>query len=136
MCMPRHTRYCCNPMTKPYPLIAVVDDEHSICVALQRLFRSADMGVETYSSGEEFLEAVKTKQFDCVVLDLHMPKMNGYEVLCRLLELENYIPAAVITGHDTPEAYRRALSAGAAAYLRKPVDDFMLLDAVAKAVAS
>ena len=45
-------------MTKARPLIAVVDDEQSVCVALQRLVRSAGMDVETYSSGEEFLQAL------------------------------------------------------------------------------
>jgi FixJ family two-component response regulator len=73
-------------MTKARPLIAVVDDEQSVCVALQRLVRSAGMDVETYSSGEEFLQAVQTHQFDCVLLDLHMPKVNGHEVLSRLTQ--------------------------------------------------
>ena len=114
----------------------MVDDDHSICMALQRLLRSGGLDVETYSSGEEFLQAVKTSQFDCVVLDLHMPHVTGHEVLSRLVELETHIPAVVITGHDTPDARARALSAGAAAYLVKPVDDLMLLDAIAKATAS
>ena len=122
-------------MTKARPLIAVVDDEQSVCVALQRLVRSADMDVETYSSGEEFLQAVQTQQFDCVLLDLHMPKVNGYEVLSRLTQFSTRFPALAITGHDTPEARGRALSAGAAAYLLKPVDGRTLLDAIATAVA-
>ena len=107
-------------MTKTRRLIAVVDDEPSICVALQRLVRSAGMDVETYSSGEEFLQAVQTRQFDCVLLDLHMPKVNGYEVLSRLTQFSTHIPALVITGHDTPEARARVLAAGAAVYLLKP----------------
>jgi FixJ family two-component response regulator len=104
-------------------------------MALQRLLRSAGLDVETYSSGEEFLQAVKTSQFDCVVLDLHMPHVSGHEVLSRLVELETHIPAVVITGHNTPDARARVLSAGAAAFLPKPVDDSILLDAVARAVA-
>lgn len=123
------------PMTKTRPLIAVVDDEPSICVALQRLIRSAGMAAETYSSGEEFLKAVEIHQFDCVLLDLHMPKVNGYEVLSRLARLATRIPALVITGHDAPEARARVLGAGAAAYLLKPVDGRMLLDAIATTVA-
>ncbi len=123
-------------MTKTRRLIAVVDDEPSICVALQRLVRSAGMDVEIYSSGEEFLQAVQTRQFDCVVLDLHMPKVNGYKVLSRLTRLATHIPALVITGHDTPQARERVLAAGAVAYLLKPVDGRTLLDAIATAFAS
>jgi len=122
-------------MTQTQPLIAVVDDEQSIRLALKRLLRSAGWDVETYSSGEEFLQAVRTHRYDWLVLDLHMPHINGHEVLSRLPELETHIPAVVITGHDTPNARVRVLSTGAAAYLPKPVDDFLLLDAIARAVA-
>jgi FixJ family two-component response regulator len=121
-------------MTKEHLQVAIVDDERSICTALQRLIRSAQMGVKTYPSGEEFLADVDTLKPDCVVLDLHMPRVNGFEVQCRLAERANPPPVIVITGHDTPEARARALRNGAAAYLLKPVDDQMLLDAIAAAV--
>jgi FixJ family two-component response regulator len=61
-------------------LIAVVDDEENVRRALERLFRSAGICVETFPSGAEFLEALKTREPDCVVLDLHMPGVNGFEV--------------------------------------------------------
>jgi len=122
-------------MSNAPPRIAVVDDEQSVCVALQRLIRSAGMDVETYPSGEEFLKAVQTRRPDCVVLDLHMPKVNGYEVQSRLVQAGARVPVVVITGHDTPESRARALASGAAAYLLKPVDDRLLLDAIAAAVA-
>lgn len=121
-------------MTKEHPQIAVVDDERSICVALQRLIRSAQMSVKTYPSGEEFLEDIDNLRPDCVVLDLHMPRVNGFEVQSRLAKRANPPPVIVITGHDTPEARARALKNGAAAYLLKPVDDQMLLDAIAAAI--
>jgi FixJ family two-component response regulator len=122
-------------MSKNRPLIAVVDDEKSICVALKRLIRSAGMDVETYPSGEEFLTAVQTRQPDCVVLDLHMPNVNGFEVQSRLAQLGMHLPVVVITGHDTPESRARALAGHAVAYLLKPVDERTLLDAIAAAVA-
>jgi FixJ family two-component response regulator len=102
---------------------------------LERLIRSAGMDVETYPSGEEFLHSVQDHLPDCVVLDLHMPKVNGYEVQSRLARLGNRVPIVVITGHDTPEGRARALANGAAAYLLKPVDDRMLLDTIDAAVA-
>lgn len=135
MCTARRTRYCGCPMSKSNPHVAVVDDEHSICIALQRLIRSAGMGVATYGSGEDFLQELDKNPPDCVVLDLHMPRVTGFEVQCRLAKMGKQIPVIVITGHDTPEARARALSNGAAAYLLKPVDDRMLLDAISAAIA-
>lgn len=121
--------------TRPHPQIAVVDDERSICVALERLIRSAQMDVKIYPSAQDFLDECETVRPDCVVLDLHMPRVNGFEVQCRLAARANPPPVIVITGHDTPEARARALKNGASAYLLKPVDDQMLLDAITAAIA-
>jgi FixJ family two-component response regulator len=115
-------------------LVAVVDDEEAVRIALRRLLRSASLRVETFSSGAEFLESVKEHQPDCVVLDLHMPQVGGFGVQARLAEAGIRLPTVVITGHDTDEARERALAGGAAAYLRKPVDDQALLDAITRAV--
>jgi FixJ family two-component response regulator len=115
-------------------LIAVVDDEENVRRALQRLFRSAGLDVETFPSGAEFLEALKTREPDCVVLDLHMPQVNGFEVQARLTEAASSVPVIVITGHDTEASRDRAIEGGAFAYLRKPVDDEILLEAIEAAV--
>ena len=63
-----------------------------------------------------------------------MPGVNGFEVQARLTEGAIPLPVVVITGHDTEESRCRALKAGAFAYLRKPVDDEILLEAIADAV--
>jgi len=117
------------------PRIAVVDDEEPVRKALQRLLRSAGMGVETFPSGAEFLDALPTREPDCLVLDLHMPGVNGFEVQSRLAQSGSRLPVVVITGHDTQESQARALAGGAAAYLSKPFDDRVLLDAIAAAIA-
>lgn len=124
---------CC--MSKDRPLIAVVDDEKPIRIALQRLMRSANLDVETFPSGVEFLESLKTRQPDCVVLDLHMPYVDGFEVQSRLADTSIRLSVVIITGHDSAEARERALAGGAAAYLRKPVDGQVLLDAITSAIA-
>jgi FixJ family two-component response regulator len=115
-------------------LVAVVDDEEAVRIALRRLLRSASLNVETFSSGAEFLESVKAHQPDCVVLDLHMPHVGGFAVQAWLAKAGIRLPTVVITGHDTDETRERALAGGAAAYLRKPVDDQALLDAINEAV--
>ena len=61
-------------------LIAIVDDEESVRKALSRLLRAAGFSVETYSSGAEFLRAVEIRLPQCVVLDLRMPHVSGFDV--------------------------------------------------------
>jgi FixJ family two-component response regulator len=121
-------------MNKTRLLIAVVDDEEAVRIALRRLLRSASMNAETFSSGAEFLESIKEHQPDCVVLDLHMPQVNGFAVQARLAAAGSRVPVVIITGHDSAESRERALAGGAAAYLRKPVDDQALLEAINEAV--
>lgn len=122
-------------MSKTRPLIAVVDDEESIRKALTRLLRSAGMDVGTFPSGVEFLESIRARRPDCVVLDLHMPLMNGFEVQARLAKLSAPVPVVIITGHDSTETRDRALAGRPAAYLRKPVNDQALLDAIELALS-
>jgi FixJ family two-component response regulator len=117
-------------VTKPRPLIAVVDDEESIRKALTRLLQSAGLNVETFPSGITFLASIETRRPDCVILDLHMPGMNGFEVQARLAETVVPVPVVIITGQDSAETHDRALAGRPIAYLRKPVDDLTLLDAI------
>ncbi len=123
-------------VSKTRPLIAVVDDEEAVRIALQRLLRSAGLDVETFPSGGEFLESLKAHHPDCVVLDLHMPQVNGFAVQACLAGSGIRLPIVVLTGQDADETRERALAGGALAYLRKPVDDQALLDAIASAIAS
>lgn len=122
-------------MSKNSPLIAVVDDEESVRAALRRLLHSAGLEVETFASGVEFLQSLETHRPDCVVLDVHMPRVNGFTVQARLAQEKVRLPLVVITGHHSNETRERVLTAGASAYLRKPMDDQVLLDAISAAIA-
>ena len=115
-------------MSKTRPLVAIVDDEEPIRKALTRLLRSGGLDVESLPSGSEFLESLPAHRPDCVVLDLHMPVVNGFDVQARLVEFG--VPVVIITGHDSDETRARALAGRPAAYLRKPVNDQVLLDAI------
>jgi FixJ family two-component response regulator len=108
--------------------VAIVDDEEPIRKALTRLLRSGGLDVESFPSGSEFLESLPAHRPDCVVLDLHMPVVNGFDVQARLVEFG--VPVVIITGHDSDETRARALAGRPAAYLRKPVNDQVLLDAI------
>ena len=121
-------------MAHPTPLVAIVDDEESIRRALRRLIRSAGLDSVTYPSGDEFLETISEHKPDCVVLDLHMPRVDGFRVQSWLSRVGLGIPVIVITGHDTPETQAIVMENGAFAYFRKPVDGEALLDAISAAI--
>lgn len=122
------------------PCIAVVDDETDLLVSMQRLLRSQGFAVTTYSSGEAFLAAVDAHCPECLLLDLHMPGLSGFEVQAKLAESHRSLPVIVITGHDSASAEERAMAAGAVGFLRKPADGdaimAMIVDAIGTRTAS
>ena len=115
-------------------LLAVVDDDADVRMALTRLVASAGFAVETFASGAEFLRSIEDHEPDCLVLDLHMPEMSGFDVQGALAVAHAALPVVIITGHDTPESRVRALQLGAKAYLCKPVNDEALLAAIGTAI--
>ena len=115
------------------PSVAIVDDEEPIRKALRRLLRAAGIDAQSYASGQEFLEAAAAQRPDCLVLDLHMPGMSGLQVL---RSLKQKLPTVIITAHDEPETREQCLAAGACAYLRKPLEDRLLLNAISAAIRS
>jgi FixJ family two-component response regulator len=119
-------------VTSAPPSIAIVDDEESVRKAIERLLRSVGLHARVFASGAEFLAAAEEFHPSCVVLDLHMPGMSGFGVM---ESLRRRFPVVVITGHDSPEAHSRAMAGGAVAYLRKPVGDKELLEAINASVA-
>ena len=123
-------------MIQTHSHVAVVDDEEPIRKALKRLMRSAGLSVETFGSGAEFLQSLDTRLPDCVVLDLHMPQMNGFSVQAHLARKCAALPVIIVTGQDLPNARERAMAGGASAFLRKPVLDRTLLGAISAATSS
>jgi FixJ family two-component response regulator len=115
-------------------LVAIVDDEEPVRKALRRLFLASGIDVETFASGDEFLESVKMHRPDCAVIDLHLPGLTGLEVQQRLAGGGVRLPTIIITGHDQSGTAERVLAAGASAYLRKPLDEERLLAAIESAV--
>ena len=122
-------------MSGEAPLLALVDDDADVRVALTRLVASAGFAVETFACGADFLKSVDDHEPACVVLDLHMPVVSGFDIQAALARDHSRVPVIVITGHDTPENRSRALRLGARSYLCKPVDDEALLAAIDKAIA-
>jgi FixJ family two-component response regulator len=121
-------------LSEATPFVAIVDDEDSIRKALKRLLRAANLEAESFASGPAFFDSLAKRRPDCVILDLHMPGMTGLHVLERLKQSGQQIPTIVITAYDEPETRASCLVTGAAAYLRKPLDSGLLLEAIATAV--
>lgn len=110
--------------------MAVVDDDADVRVALMRLISSAGFVTEAFASGAEFMKSLSDSSPECLVLDLHMPEVSGFEVQRLLHERHVDVPVLIITGHDTAEARSQALALGAMAYLAKPVDGDALLQEI------
>jgi FixJ family two-component response regulator len=124
-------------VNKSKPLIAIVDDDESVCRAVRRLVRAFAMDAETFSSGRQFLdlvEAMPSFQPDCLVLDVQMPGMNGFEVQDRLAISGNRMPVIFITAHDEVGVREKVIAAGAVAFLRKPFDDELLVKTLREAL--
>ena len=121
---------------KTHALVAVVDDDESIRKALQRLLRAAGLAVTTFACGEDFIESIVHLRPDCLILDMDMPGMTGADVQRVLSRRGERVPVIIIAGRDDPHTEARCRAAGAAAYLRKPIDAQILLTAVATALPS
>ena len=101
--------------------VGVVDDDESMRIALARVLRGNGISAETFGSAEEFLLRAVTGQPECLVLDVHLGEMNGFELRDRLASDGTPPPIIFITGHDDTPA-ERARSGGSCAFLRKPFD--------------
>ena len=118
------------------PVVAVLDDEPEMRKALRRLLACRGFRVEEYERGEDLLTALGSQPLDYLLLDLHMPGINGFDVLEAFRSRQIPVPVIVITAHDEPGAAERVLALGASAYLKKPVDRDALLSAIAAATSS
>jgi FixJ family two-component response regulator len=115
--------------------VFIVDDDPALRDALGQLLETAGLQVETYANGATFLAACEHEQPACVLLDVAMPGMSGYEVQASLNERDLRFPVIFLTGHgDIPMAVN-AVQAGAADFLEKPVQRDVLLERIRRALA-
>jgi FixJ family two-component response regulator len=116
--------------------IVVVEDDASMGQALELMLRAGGYEVITFASAEAALEADAAATADCLILDIHLPAMSGFELFQRLALAGNELPAIFITAHDEPAARDEAERlAGAGRYFTKPFSGRALLDAIIQALA-
>jgi FixJ family two-component response regulator len=112
------------------PLVAVVDDDESVRESLPDLLGELGFRSKVFSSAEEFLASDTVTQMKCLVLDLAMPGMTGFELQQELKVRGHSIPIVFITGQKDETVRKRALAEGAAGFLLKPFSDTALLEAL------
>jgi len=115
-------------------LVAVIDDDPSVCKAVRRLLQIAQMDVEIYPSGDAFLLATLARTPDCLVLDVRMPGITGPELRDHLHDSGRRIPIVFITAHGEKVPPGRNSEAEAAETLLKPFGDEALLGAIGRAI--
>ncbi len=113
--------------------VLIVDDELALSKALARILRSANFEVTTTTNPNEALEAIMRTPFDVILSDIHMPGMNGIDLLRVLRAYDLDVPVILMTGNPTIETAVEALSLGALQYLPKPTPNDVLVQAVERA---
>ena len=110
--------------------IYILDDEESVLRSLNLLMVSYGFAVETFSSAEEFFKVVPNSAKGCLILDIHMPGLNGWDTQQRLTKTGYNLPVIVISADKDGDFKEKALKAGAVGFLRKPFEDHYLLHMV------
>jgi two-component system, LuxR family, response regulator FixJ len=115
--------------------VFLVDDDASVRKALQRLIRAAGYDVESFADAAGYLASPVPSLPACIVLDIRMPTMSGFELQSAIAGTSRALPVVFITGHgDVPMAVN-AMKSGAADFIQKPFRDQDLLDRIHKALA-
>ena len=115
-------------------LIAILDDDDSMRIALQGLLKSVGLPAEAFASAEEFLGSGQQYKTACLIADIRMPGMSGLELQAQLNAERCKIPTIFITAHGDTKMRMQALRAGAVEFLLKPFDDEVLLESVRAAL--
>jgi FixJ family two-component response regulator len=116
--------------------VYIVEDDMSLRNAVRRLLKSAHYRVLTFASAEEFRQSDFKSSPGCLLLDIRLPGISGFELREELLASGAQMPVIFITGQDRAGMEERAMRLGASAYLRKPVDEETLLGAIRLATKS
>ncbi len=122
-------------MNAPLATVYVVDDDASFRKSMVRLLRLRGFVAEAYESADEFLRGGVSGRAGCILLDVHMPGLDGLALQQALARTRCTMPIVFLTGRGDIPMSVRAVKAGAADFLTKPVDVDLLLPAIAKAFA-
>jgi FixJ family two-component response regulator len=114
--------------------ISIVDDDQSFRDSMRRLVKSLGYSGAAFASAAEFLASPTFAATDCLVADIHMPEMSGVELYRHLVETGRGIPTILVTAYPDDRVQERMLSEGVRCYLRKPLEEAVLIDCLHSAV--
>lgn len=118
------------------PTVFIVEDDQAVADALTSLFNSIKLPVKHFADAYQFLEHFNPKQKGCLLLDVRMPGMSGFDLQERLKQqYHSCLPIIFITGHGDIAMAVRAMKAGAFDFIVKPFNNQLLLEQVQKAIA-
>jgi FixJ family two-component response regulator len=115
-------------------IVYIIDDDPSIQEMLSSLFRSIGLRVEVFGSAQELLQSKLPEIAGCLVLDVRLPGLSGFDLQAELAKANIQTPIVFMTGHGDISMSVRAMKAGAVDFLTKPFRDQDLLDAVTAAI--
>jgi FixJ family two-component response regulator len=116
-------------------MIYVIDDDESIRKSFERLLRSANMNIETFSSADEFLHSPVKTENGCILMDIRMPGKTSFALQQGLGASGISIPIIVISASDDWQIRENLMCLGAVVFFRKPVDDQALIGAILWAIS-
>ncbi len=119
-----------NKMLLDNKQIFIVDDDESVCRALSILLATYGFIVDTFTCAEEFFWAVPNSVAGCLILDIHMPRLDGWKTLQHLLALGSSRPVIIISADKNGGLSEKAIKAGAVGFLQKPFNDQALVDLI------
>jgi FixJ family two-component response regulator len=111
-------------------MVAIIEDDESYRVAVQRLLKSAGFSAQSFASAEDFLSSGQQHQTGCLIADIQMPGISGLDLQSKLNSDHCPIPTIFITAHGDEKMRLQAMRAGAVKFLAKPFDGETLLEAV------
>ncbi len=112
------------------PSILVVDDDDNIREVIHAVLTQAGFQVLVAASGEAAVALLKRSRFELMLLDVHMPKMSGLEVLAAMKQIADAPPVLMVTADSQTATVREALSLGCAGYIAKPFTPAALVERV------
>jgi FixJ family two-component response regulator len=121
-------------MPPSVPTVVVVDDDISVRESLELLIQHEGWQPALFGSAQEFLAQLPTVVPSCLILDVNLPDLNGLDIQERIRDEKFSIPIIFITGYGDIPTSVRAMKAGAAEFLTKPVNDEILIEAIRGAV--
>ena len=110
--------------------IYIVDDDESVCRALKTLLKTYDFEVKTFNSAQSFFDTVSNDDPGCLLLDIHMPGIDGWETQKKIMNSGSKRPVIFISAEKKDDATAKALKVGAVGFLQKPVNGQTLVDLI------